>query len=423
MRGRPSHLGVALSGDRVLSALVTARGRPLLSPLTRSARLPEWGGEEDWPALADYLAGLRSVAQRGGPDPLPVVVALCPPICDWRLLRLPRLGQAETHALLEAHAARYFLNAPDHVAVSIGDLAPMNFDGAYDLAPPRLCAVADGRLLAAIRRAAKDAGLANPEVVPAASAWARAIRNGRGGMSIVVAGTERTGRRDVVWGHQGRVTRLRAWPVRARTGLAVRPRDAAAALPAGVADDALLLAAVGGSRRTHGAFLTAPMMVRLRRTRARTRIRAIAAGLLLFLGAAAIHHAGLGRRLEGIRGDRASIAEHVQLALEIRAEREAALATAATLDSLDGVPRLGLSALEWVADRLPRDAFLTGATLSGDTLTLSGEGADLVGLRAALIAGECRAELLEEGPKSAGSDRTAFRLVLMIRPCVAGGET
>ncbi|MEN8375756.1 MAG: hypothetical protein ABFS34_09935, partial [Gemmatimonadota bacterium] len=340
MRGRPPHLGVALSGDRVLSALVTARGHPLLCPLTRSARLPEWGGEEDWPALADYFGGLGSVSYRKGPVPLPVTVALCPPLCDWRLLRLPRLGQTETHALLEAHAARYFLNAPDRVAVSIGGLAPMHPDWADDLAPPRLCAVVDGRLLAVIRRAAQDAGLAIPDVVPAASAWAAAIKSGRGGMSMVIAGNERAGRRDVVWARRGRVMRLRAWPVRARTGAVVRPRDAVVQLPSGVADDVLLLAATGTSRRPHGALLTGSMIVRRRRARSRARIGAIAAGLLLLLGSAAIHHAGLGRQLKGIRADRASISEHVQLALEIRAEREAALATAATLDSLDGVPRL-----------------------------------------------------------------------------------
>ena len=404
-RLRTHRVGVAIGIDRMWAVGSGSRtlsfGRPDGGEL-RVRELDPLGTATEWPDLAEALRELREAT---GTEAMTIAVALLPPLVRVRRLELPPLTDEETRRVLERSTARYFTGVREPQSVGVSRLMhQMRRTGIV------IAAAAPVRVIRAIVDAARVAGWTVDSMVPAHAAWVAGARAqwselGRESAQLAILGDEAT---ELVRIERGAIVGARHFgssqagidqlveavadpgedgsplplltigpesrreilldPLRAR-GIQLGERaarwramsESPEAMAAAFADDARDLDLLPASAHA----------VRDNRVR-RTTIRlAIAAVLLLFVGAAArlwdAH-----RELAALKARRAEISGAVNEVTAARAMIEAIERRVAALAPLESGATRWSAVLTEVAGHLPRDAYLVNVRGASDTLLVEG---------------------------------------------------
>lgn len=164
-RGQPArHVGVAISASELVAVRLAGRAdASLLRFPLDPPPLPNDGSP--WSSLPRALGELKAqtAAER-------VSIALMPPLAEVRAVELPPLRDDEAERVLMRSAGRYFVTARQPQIVGIVRGARAARSGSRTV----VAAAAPARLVAAIRGAARDAGLEIDTIGPAEGAWAAA---------------------------------------------------------------------------------------------------------------------------------------------------------------------------------------------------------------------------------------------------------
>jgi hypothetical protein len=384
------------SGGRTLSF-----GRPDGGEL-RVRELEPLATAAEWPDLAEALRELREAT---GAEATTIAVALLPPLVRMRRLELPPLTDDETRRVLERSTARWFTGVREPQSVGVSRLIhQMRRTGIV------IAAAAPGRVVRAISEAARVAGWTVDSMVPAHAAWVAGARAqwselGRESAQLAILRDDAT---ELVRIERGAIVGARQFgssqagidqlveavadpgedgaplplltigpesrreilldPLRAR-GIQLGERaarwramsESPEAMAAAFADDARDLDLLPAS--AHAARDT-----RVRRTTIRL---AVAAVLLLFIGAAArlwdAH-----RELAALKARRAEISGAVNEVTAARAMIDAIQRRVAALAPLESGATRWSAVLTEVAGHLPRDAYLVSVRGASDSLLVEG---------------------------------------------------
>ena len=322
--------------------------------------LPPFGADEWSAALRAAFAGLR---ESTGLRSAAVSVAVLPPLCRARALRLPPLSLEQCRRVLTRDAKRYFLGrGPWLIAVR-----RLRSRGATE---PNVLAVAiPSGVYDGLVDAAASVGWSIRAVVPAEEAWCSAIPRGRRGPGLAVVRME-SGTHLIEVERGG-------WRPGRRLRDSQEPETGDATVHLDVpATQAGTLAAECAHCAGRLSFVPEPERAQMRARAARLtrRLWAVAAGLLLLAGGAA--YLDLSLELSSVRARRAARAVRVDSALRTEEaitrleETVAALSTSAPAQAGWG------ELLTEVTMNLPEDAYLTAFGGEADSVALAGIAED-----------------------------------------------
>lgn len=313
-----------------------------LEPFTFDAAALSTGGESTLPAT---LVALR----RDAASARTLHVALATPWTSPREVALPPMRVHEARAVLTRDIARHFPSPRGAPVLGVRALR----SGAW------LAFEADGIVLDAVMRAARQAGFEDVRFAAAVGAWGHAAGSAAGRVFAT------DGEAAVIHAARGRITRLR------------RCRTADLGLPAAAAPaDALPEAA------RHAPWNTEPELMSAGESRARearvvSTVRLLAwIGLVSLLAAGALHWWGAQRRVATLEARREALRPGLQSVLAVRDTL-----THAT-DILGELARAGRDAPLWservwaLATVLPDDAHFTSWRGEGDSLVIEGRAGD-----------------------------------------------
>ena len=115
--GRTTHVGIALSADRLIAVLPgDSPATPWTRPLT-----PTGDPAVTWPDLAEALGALHEAVD-GTKSGRALHVALLPPLGELRRVELPGLSLAEARQVLRREPSRYLARAADSAPVELEGL-------------------------------------------------------------------------------------------------------------------------------------------------------------------------------------------------------------------------------------------------------------------------------------------------------------
>lgn len=404
-RGQPSashHFGIALSA----TALCATDGVGRSSTGVRRLPLdPPAADALTWPSLTKALTQLQS--DLNGER---ISIALMPPLAEVRSVDLPPLRDDESEAVLMRAAARYFVTArqPQLVGVVRGRRGGRG-GSARGGSQTVVAAAAPARLVAAIRAAARDAGLAIAGIGPAESAWGAAAVSSwpafaKGPALVVVSHPDRT---DLLRLDDGRLAAVRRFQAGAadaaliadaarNTGssplrlAAFGPREQrqeltrdlssrgiATVIPDeragdGGSSDPDVLAARYAAPREGPVFRSDDLRAASRAEAWRATALVAAAAVALLVGGAAVRLWGLNRQLDAVRAQRARLAPRLSATLMGRTSVEAVYRSLAGLNALERSAPTWANTIADLTDALPDAAYLTAFRTRGDSLVVEG---------------------------------------------------
>lgn len=378
---------MALGSGRGVAATWPAAAHPdaaRLEPFTFDAVALEAGDES---TLSAALGALR----RGAAPARTLHVALATPWTSPREIALPPMRVHEARAVLTRDVARHFPSPRGTPILGVRALRP----GAW------LAFEADGIVLDAVMRAARQAGFEDVRFAGAVGAWGHAAGSAAGRVFAT------DGEAAVIHATRGRITRLR----RCRTADLGLP--AASPAPADALPDAA----------RHAPWNAEPELIsagesRARETRVVATVRLLARiGLVSLLAAGAFHWWGAQRRVATLEARREALRPGLQSVLAVRDS------LTHVTDILGELARAERSAPRWsdrvwaLATVLPNDAHFTSWRGEADSLVIEGRAGDAAAvmerLRTARGVDAVRAAAAVD---NAGTSGLAFSVMVRFRP-------
>lgn len=391
----PRHIGASISASELCAVYGVPRGEP---SLLRVPLEPLASDAASWPSLARALAELK--ATTGGER---ISISLMPPLAEVRGVELPPLRDDEAERVLMRAAGRYFVTARQPQIVGL-----VQGGRSSRAAGTVVAAAAPARLVAAIRAAARDAGLSVDAIGPAEAAWTAAATNlwpalADGAALAIVTHRDRT---DLFRLERGRLASVR----RFRPGVAdvdaildvahsgsVSSRPRIAVLGAREERGALTRAlaahgvqSLGPDARGSGggdpdvlaaefAGAGAGPTFRSDETRAawsaaawRVTALVAAAAVIFAVAGAALQLWGVHRQLDAVRAQRAQLAPRLSATLIGRSSVEAVTRNVMGLNAVERASPGWAHTIAALTSAMPDGAYLTAFRTRGDSIVVEG---------------------------------------------------
>lgn len=374
---RATRVGIGLGRDGLWAALLcrTRRGAWTVERSWERPLAPLDAAASDWPDLCQALAELR---EEWGPDSGALWIALLPPLVQVRRIELPPLREAEARSVLARDATRYFLGAADTQVVGVASIGRARGSPA-----PIIAAAAPAGLIDAILDAATRSDWEVASVASAHWAWLSAAKEAapglRDGAGYVFA--EHTQCAELLCIEDGELVRVRRLPSSERGRAARRELTAGAGHIHEMAALEVPALAAGFAPRVRAPQILPDRLHQARRREARrVTYRRLAAAVALLAGAAAVELWGTQRELDAVLERRQALRAQVD---RVMAEREAILAVndrLRTLAELESTAPAWSALIAALAERLPRDAYLTAFRSRADSVVLQGVASRAVGV-------------------------------------------
>jgi len=389
-RGAKHTIGLALGRTEITALIIGRAGNSVTVPLTVAV---------DAGDSADILAaGMREVEARLGVslDGLHADVALLPSLADARMVTLPPLRPAEAEAVIRRDAARYFLGGSGPRVIGVGARRRRRGGGTWASDGGILAAAASSSFLEALQRAAGDVGLIVDSVVPSHACWTTQIPVSGKTNAVLVAVVEDTAH--ILAKAVGGSLTLRRLPLsdldevadscgspagvasvfahreeRARLTRVLTDRGWTV-ITEGATDTTGEEAAACGARKAELELVASSLVDARRQAGRRLGGRLIGIAAVVLMVAAGLQLWGAHRTLRGIRADRSAIAASVGpliLAQDSLNRLNQRIETIASLT--DQSPRWTLGLVD-LSLYLPPESYLTGLSVSGDTIEIEAAG-------------------------------------------------
>jgi len=327
-----SHVGVALSPDRLVASLPDGR------------RL-------ETTEVTDLRRAFTELRESAGTRRATVSVALVPPLVQVRHIALPPMRELERQRVVARDAGRYFVGLREPQVVA-------------STPTPVFAAAAPAALVEQIEAAVASVGWVLAVIMPAHSAWAVA------GNGHVVARLAHV--TELLRIERGRVMERR----RLRTADVVPPDVRNPIL----IEDPVTMAAM----HAPDAFepdLCSETRNMLRQRKARRVASALGgASLVCSVLAAAVNYWGIDRELAAVRKHRAQLVPQVAAAMQLRDSLSVLTTNLTTFGNLEGTAPRWSALLADLADYLPRDAHVVALRGNGDSVVVEGVGSHAIGV-------------------------------------------